>query len=70
MITIGYFHGANKELQDKTGYKHGEKLYNSQIYDVIKAILKVKLNIMIIQQNSNKPPYKNYIVWIDNKHFK
>jgi hypothetical protein len=70
MITIGYFHGANKEIQDKIGFKHGEKKYNTQINNIIDKILKAKLNIMVTQQFNDKPPYKNYIVWIDTKDFK
>jgi len=70
MITIAYFSGANKELQDKTGYKHGEKIWNTQLNDVITTILKAKLNIMIIQNRNNVPPYKTYTIWIDDKHFK
>jgi len=70
MITIGYFHGANRELEEKTGLKHGEKKWNTTLNDVIDIILKSKLNIMITHTYQDKHPYHNYIIYIDNGNFK
>jgi len=70
MITIAYFHGPNKTLQYKAGYKHGQKLYNGSLFPVIEKILKSKLNVMITQKSNSKPPYIEYTIWIDNGYFK
>jgi len=70
MITIGYYHGANRELEEKTGYKHGQKLYNSLLHEIINKVIKSNLNIMITHKHQKKHPYHNYIIYIDDDNFK
>jgi len=62
MITIGYFHSQNRELEEKTKLKHGEIYLNNSLEIIINKILKAKLNLMIIQSFQDKYPYHNYII--------
>lgn len=69
MITIGYFHGANRELEEKTGLKHGSKYSNGEKIKIINKILKSGLSIMIKQSFQDKYPCHNYLIYIDDGNF-
>lgn len=70
MITIGHFRGEDKEIEKKTGLSHSAKFYNGALIPAIEKILKTGFNVMITQKKSDKPPYKEYTIWIDKKNFK
>ena len=70
MITIVYFHGINRELEEKTGLKHKEQQTNGFLYETIIKILKAKLNIMITHKYRDSPPCHDYIIYIDSGNFK
>lgn len=59
---IGYFHGPNGSFEEKTGYAHNSKTFDS-VQTIVSKILDAGLNVMILNKPNNK------IIYIDNGRF-
>lgn len=64
-IYIGHFYGSDREIQEKTGYRHGACI-NDTMNKVIDIILKADLNVMVLQNGCND----GVIIWISKGDFK
>jgi len=59
---IGHFHGPNRNFEERTGYAHNTKTFDS-VQTIVSKILEVGLNVMILNRHNNK------IIYIDDGRF-
>jgi hypothetical protein len=61
---VYFFHGANCKHEELTGYKHNQEVPVEDIYNIVKDIFEMGLNVMLYRSSK-----ENIIIFVDDKRF-